>query len=382
MVSTSISIGAPAAAHQARPQGYLFGPWADFILLGGSTFFILPVLLFIPTGYDGFLATALFLLSSVINHPHFVHSYQLFYRNFRRKLAGDGYGRNLQIRYFVAGVAVPLILAGFFLYAIANSDPMLLGYAGNLLFFFVGWHYVKQGYGMLMVDAVLKRRFFTGGDKKVLLANTYAVWLCSWLKGNAVIAGKELWGLQYYTFAVPGWLVSLAAALAILTTLALVATLFKRWRANGGTLPWNGVMAYSVTLYTWILFVSIHPLWMMVVPALHSLQYLAIVWRFQTNIELDRVGANDDPELLVLRPLRPMYRLHVAMFLFGGVALGLVGFYALPVILKALVPYNEEVLGAALFIFVVWIFINVHHYFLDNVMWRRENPEVSKYLFR
>jgi hypothetical protein len=24
----------------------------------------------------------------------------------------------------------------------------------------------------------------------------------------------------------------------------------------------------------------------------------------------------------------------------------------------------------------------VHHYFLDNVMWRRGNPEVSKYLFR
>jgi len=24
----------------------------------------------------------------------------------------------------------------------------------------------------------------------------------------------------------------------------------------------------------------------------------------------------------------------------------------------------------------------VHHYFLDNVMWRRGNPEVAKYLFR
>jgi hypothetical protein len=28
-----------------------------------------------------------------------------------------------------------------------------------------------------------------------------------------------------------------------------------------------------------------------------------------------------------------------------------------------------------------WIFINVHHYFLDNVMWRRENPDTGKYLF-
>jgi hypothetical protein len=40
------------------------------------------------------------------------------------------------------------------------------------------------------------------------------------------------------------------------------------------------------------------------------------------------------------------------------------------------------VLGSTLFLFTFWIFINIHHYFLDNVMWRRGNPEVSKYLFR
>jgi hypothetical protein len=34
-----------------------------------------------------------------------------------------------------------------------------------------------------------------------------------------------------------------------------------------------------------------------------------------------------------------------------------------------------------MFLFVFWICINVHHYFLDNVMWRRENPDTRKYLF-
>jgi len=28
-----------------------------------------------------------------------------------------------------------------------------------------------------------------------------------------------------------------------------------------------------------------------------------------------------------------------------------------------------------------WVFINIHHYFIDNVIWRRENTDVSKYLF-
>jgi hypothetical protein len=32
-------------------------------------------------------------------------------------------------------------------------------------------------------------------------------------------------------------------------------------------------------------------------------------------------------------------------------------------------------------VFLFYIFINVHHYFLDNVMWRRGNPDVQKHLF-
>ncbi|WP_245277580.1 hypothetical protein [Mesorhizobium sp. L48C026A00] len=69
-------------------------------------------------------------------------------------------------------------------------------------------------------------------------------------------------------------------------------------------------------------------------------------------------------------------------FIIIGSILGILGFWLVPIALSALIPYNEEVLGSSLFLFIAWIFINVHHYFLDNVMWRRGNPEVSKYLFR
>ena len=44
-------------------------------------------------------------------------------------------------------------------------------------------------------------------------------------------------------------------------------------------------------------------------------------------------------------------------------------------------PYDHQAFNGTLFLFMFWIFINVHHYFLDNVMWRRENPETGKYLF-
>lgn len=181
-----LSADAPVSV-AAPPQKYLFGPFIDFFMLGGSAFLILPVLYFVPLKYEGVVALAAFLLSHLINQPHFAHSYQIFYRNFARKVRGDGYDRSLQIRYIIAGIAVPMIMVAFFAYGSVTGNARLLGYATNAMGFFVGWHYVKQGYGMLMVDAVLKRKFFSDQDKKALLFNGYAVWLFAWLQTNVVI---------------------------------------------------------------------------------------------------------------------------------------------------------------------------------------------------
>jgi hypothetical protein len=30
---------------------------------------------------------------------------------------------------------------------------------------------------------------------------------------------------------------------------------------------------------------------------------------------------------------------------------------------------------------VAWIFINLHHYLIDTLLWRRDNPAVVKYVF-
>ena len=141
-------------------------------------------------------------------------------------------------------------------------------------------------------------------------------------------------------------------------------------------------MAYVASLYLWILIARINPLWLLIVPALHSLQYLAVVWRYQTNVERDSFDAESDPPPKALSFLGPLYRFRLLGFIVGGTALGYLGFWLIPSALTALIPYDRQVLGSSLFFFIVLIFINVHHYFLDNVMWRRGNPEVSRYLFR
>jgi hypothetical protein len=387
MSSGNIStIGAAAAYNRTAGldrRRYLHGPFVDFICMGGSSLILLP-LLFLrpPEKYYASIWVTTFLLSNVINHPHFAHSYQIFYRNFGSKSFGADYSLALRMRYIVAGIVVPIAMAIFFAITVARGDVRILGYGANAMTFFVGWHYVKQGYGMLMVDAALKKQFFQAMDKKVLLVNSYAVWILSWLNINVAMNERNLWGLEYYSFHLPPAVLSIATTVVVVTSVMTLWVLNRRWKGNGGSLPLNGVVGYVVSLYIWLLFVRGNPLLILVVPALHSLQYLAVVWRFETNYEKGRGGALEPLTLSLAKKLLGVrYRLNIAGFIIIGCVVGFLGFFGLPIVLDVMVPYNKEIFGASMFMFIFWVFINVHHYFLDNVMWRRENPDTRLYLF-
>ena len=376
------SIAPAAAEERARDKRFLFGPVVDFLCLGGCSLFLLPLMFVLPDAeYRAPVATAMLLIAHLVNHPHFAASYQIFYRGFSEKAFTPALGRTMQARYLFAGLAVPVLLVAFAAIGIAHGDARLLGYGGNIMALFVGWHYVKQGYGMLMVDAALKRKFFKAPEKRVFLVNSYVVWIFAWLSINKAVSQQQLWGLQYYTFSIPTPIVTAAALIALASSLVSLWIIVSRWRAGGG-LPINGVLAYAVSLYLWILFVQINPLWLLVVPALHSLQYLTVVWRYELNYEKGKSGALDPPTVsLVERIFGRRYLEGMALFVAVGLLLGFLGFWGVPMFLDSIVPYKKEAFGGTMFLFLFWIFINVHHYFLDNVMWRRENPDTKRYLF-
>jgi hypothetical protein len=355
----------PRPSVSAERGGWLFSPAVDFACMGGGSLVIIALIAaFIPAtpGARAAFAAVSIALAHVINHPHFAHSYQIFYSGFAAKAFGRAMPRAMRLRYVVSGIVVPVALAAFFAVTILLGDVKLLGYAANAMTFLVGWHYAKQGYGMLMVDAALKRRGFDRAEKKLILANTHVGWLVYWFTANTMLADRQFWGVTYSIFALPEELMWLGWSVFAATTLAALAMLARK-RLRAGALPWNGLIAYSTAIYAW-LFLFKDPLLLFVIPAFHSLQYLIVVWRYRLNAD---------------RAAQRSWR-SLAGFVVAGTILGFLGFWLVPVALCSL-PYDKTVLGGTLFLFVAWIFINVHHYFLDTVMWRRENPETKKYLF-
>ena len=372
--------GRPAeSASQAR---WLFGPWVDFATLGGGSFVVLAAMAaFFPQDEASRVALAgvMLLLAHVVNHPHFAHSYQLFYRDFARKAFSPE--SVLAARYRFAGIMVPAVLGAFFATAIGQGSVALLGLAANFMLFTVGWHYAKQGYGILMLDAACKGVRFGADERRRLLWNTHLVWVTNWLFANDLLAAKELWGIAYYLIDVPDLFLFAMSVLVAVSTLAVGRDLFAMWRAERA-LPWNGLLAYVAAVYVWLAVSRFDPVLLFVIPFFHSLQYMAVVWRYQLNVEGERLHRAPAPagtqQWRVWLRSTPV---GLARFALGAAALGFAGFWAAPVVVDTFAGYDRSVFGATLFLMIGWTFINIHHYFIDNVIWRRENAETRRHLF-
>src|SRR5262249_10851726 len=150
----------------------------------------------------------------------------------------------------------------------------MLGLGANVMGLLVGWHYVKQGYGVLIVLSAARRIFYTAGEKKALLANAYAVWFYSWLAINSSLREESFFGLKYFTFDIPDALLIVGGAVALLTSVWLAAVLILRVVVNGKPLSLNGLVGYACPMYFWVLTWHADPVFSIFVPAFHSLQYL------------------------------------------------------------------------------------------------------------
>src|SRR5690606_32156765 len=282
MHATQSATMAGAEPGSGRPHAHLFGPVLDFLLLGGGSLIALLIIRLTlgssPSAQATSLATTL-ALANIINHPHFAHSYQIFYSGFNRKLRSQEYPLNLRARYLLAGVLAPVAIIAYLVWTVWAGLPRMLGLAANAMFFLVGWHYVKQGYGMAMVDAGLKRAFYSDREKRYLLINAYATWIFSWVFINHLLDAttKQYFGVDYFVIPISPALLWISLGFAVLTLTILAAELIKRERRPA----WNGLIAYGVSVYAWLLIRD--PVVILWVPLFHSLQYMAVVWRFQLN---------------------------------------------------------------------------------------------------
>ena len=372
------------SAQAARParRRWVHGPWVDFLTLGGGSLVVLGALAaFYPRddAARAVLASTALVLAFFLTYPHVAHSYQLFYKGFLTKAFSPASA--LAARYRLAGVVVPVAMVVFFAVALAGDSLALLGLAGNVTLLTSGWHYAKQGFGILMLDAARKGVRFSAGERQRLLWNTHLIWVTFWLMINDTLVKQEMWGITYYLIDVPESVRSAMLGVVVLSALVVGYDLFRKWRVER-TLPVNGIVAYVATVYAWVLIGRFDPVLLLVVPLFHAIQYLSVVWRYRLNVEGARLRSSPTSAERGWSWLSGGNALAgLSRFAVVGGALGAVGFWGAPLALDTLVGYDRAIFGAALFFFIAWTFVGIHHAVMDNVIWRRENSESRRYLF-
>ncbi|HVH41237.1 MAG TPA: hypothetical protein VM925_02805 [Labilithrix sp.] len=369
---------APTAKPGAKD---LRASFVEFMLVGGATLVLFPLAWFVRSlvGLDdselaiGFLT---FYGAYVINDPHFSVTYLLFYEDVRRRAFSAEVSRAQRVRYVIAGFFVPVALVSWAAGALAFHSAQALGWMIQLMFLLVGWHYAKQGFGVLTVLSARRGVRVNDRERKVVLFHCYAGWAFAWANPATAAGEFEEKGVVYRALAHPRWLELTTGAVLALSTIALVGVIVDRWRREGRTLPLAPLSGLLITVWSWTIFSSIDPLVRYVIPALHSIQYLYFVWLMKRNEARDGEGPPAFGRPVAVR---------LGILALSALGLGLLLFHVAPTFLDtALVPRPRrgapiDALGETPYFAAIFVFVNVHHYFMDHVIWRRDNP-TTRYL--
>jgi hypothetical protein len=241
------------------------------------------------------------------------------------------------------------------------------------MFFLVGWHYVKQGFGVMTVLAARRGVRFSPHERLAILAHCYAGWAYAW--ASPYDPGKEVEekGVVYTTIAHPHGLERVTLVVFLASAVWLFGVLVQKWRRERRLPILTPLVALLSSVWIWSIYSSIDPLVVYAIPALHSVQYLYFVWLLKGNEAREREGP-------------PWFeraaRVRIGLLAVSAIGLGWLLFHGAPAALDDfLVPRRSRftALGPTPYFAALFAIVNIHHYFMDYVIWRRDNRQ-TRYL--
>jgi hypothetical protein len=384
-----VAAPAPVAAPRALTTRFL-----DFWLLGGASLLVWLVMMSlqgfraswaIDQHFKNLTYTAAS-LSLLINYPHFLVSYKLAYRR----------GRPFVLSHWYQLIAVPLALLAIFVVAFAaynvpvgqvplvaplaqavggwaGAGPVLSGpRLGDLLFtgvfnvmlLTVGWHYTKQVFGCMMVYGYFDGYKMTQAQRDLTKRALLTIWVMNFVYTNIGGSQNVFSQFKYYSFDLPNIFGPLSQLL-VLGGLGLVIwkVFYANYRERGAVPSVNMLVPFAALYVWWMPQTRQYEFYFLLTPMFHSLQYLAFVYKMEDT----RLRGE------------PHRELKATLLVSGLVLAGWLAFELVP-----------NTLDTALGTFAAWnmfffftaamLFINVHHYFIDNVLWRFKDPEIRAYL--
>ena len=333
-----------------------------------------------------FLLTPAFIfLALFCNDPHFLITYKFAY----------GRGWPFVRHFWIALVFVPLGLVilmttSFFLFRTSTESANvewlnsfltntgtkfqigrnltwgaeLLSWSLLLMYLTVGWHYAKQTYGCMMAYNQWDNYELSSRDKKLLrwhllsFAAFQFVWLSRLQDSSHEHTDVRFAEISTSTWGFPFWILWCLAGVVVLGFSLLLGVVLrkgqreKKWPSKQFLIPILALYAW------WIPLMKLPEFYFMAVPFFHSMQYLPFALRMEKTQNLARHWSSGRLGLRLL-----------VLLVFGFLA-----FELIPTTLDQFF-LTENLQIAGFFATSFAVFINIHHFFMDSVVWRFHQPE-------
>ena len=297
----------------------------------------------IGAGAQAWIATA-------INMPHFMASYRIVYRS-----------RASILEHKWASIWIPLILIVSILGALweAQYSPAGVVIIISVASGYLAWHYTGQVWGMMASYAYLdgisfekSERFLIRTGLRILLA-----WHVTWFLYTQLRDPSKVR---------PVYLI-ISAGTLIAFVLGVIG--LARMRRRTGKLPPTRALVAWIAIFVWYAVMGRDPKAIFWIQIAHALQYLA----FPIRVEINNTAASHPAHGILVRH----------MVIYGAVLL------AASYLIAQVVPGPAMSVVANIFgeqpgkvtPILMLMFLNIHHYFTDGVIWKISNPEVRKELF-
>ncbi|MDB4561697.1 hypothetical protein N9102_00755 [bacterium] len=311
----------------------------------------------------GFIVAYLF-TDLLINSPHFMASYRILYSN----------KRNIRRHPFVT-LVLPVCAISLLAYVCywgplnTTSDlkagvpqPSVMLALTYLAPIFLGWHYVGQSWGTTACFAYLAGFRMNPSQRKLIrfgflsLFAYHLTWACASMEILEQLFPQQRAG-EFMIKAVMSVcrVLVLASFFAGLWGFFQISQEHKRRIPATVWLPW-------VATYSWYVMVDVYPKSFFLLQIFHALQYLM----FPARVEINQHHTKHVPKHMLIY--------YVALVLVGYLA------FDWTKLLEGIDLANQTgtmvLLGAA-----TMMCINIHHYFIDAVIWKIREPEVRESLF-
>lgn len=332
---------------------HLISPKLDFLLIGGLSIFFYIITYLVPIE----LVTLdyifiMWVLAFFVNGPHFIISYQIFYLEHK----SDLFDKN---RFLLSGVIIPLVLLTIIILGMFYNSKGAFLFLLFSMFFSVGWHYIKQAYGCFIVYSGLQRYYLSSAQARLMKVSLYALWIVSFFNIFTSNSVKDFWGLSYSTPAIfieiKSYLLLLSIAIAIPITLIFISNAIKNKSYVSLT-----ALTPLICIFLWLSPVFYNDVYFYMIPFFHSLQYLLFTYTYTKS------KSNDNKNKI--------FQYWSFAFIIGALV-----FHLTPTSLDKNLNFNNEI-SPHIFLISFIFFINIHHYFIDNCLWRRENKKVRQHI--